>query len=168
MKRPPLPRGTASPRSGEAMDERFPGIEIRLVDESELDVVHALWREAGLTFRPDGRDSLEHLAREIQSGQAFLAGAYAGPVMAGVVLGTSDGRKGWVNRLAIQPDFRGRGLGRALMGFCERRFASKGLGLSCCLIEDWNEPSLRLFQSEGYNLHKNIFYLRKFLGNSNW
>lgn len=37
-----------------------------------------------------------------------------------------DGHRGWVNYLAVAPERRGEGLGRALMAEAERRLAALG------------------------------------------
>lgn len=144
------------------------GLSIRLLTSEHIADVHALWREAGLEFHPAGRDSVGHMTLEIEQGRLFMAGAYVGEALLGVVLGTDDGRKGWINRLAVRPDYRRAGLGQALIEFCERRFRDQGLGMTCTLIEDWNEASLALFQREGYALRKDIYYLRKMLEGEDW
>ena len=82
-------------------------------------------------------------------------------VMVGAVLGTHDGRKGWVNRLAVLPGYRRRGIGGALVRALEERFREMGLKITCALVEDWNTVSLRAFRAMGYELHRDIFYLSK-------
>jgi GNAT superfamily N-acetyltransferase len=143
-------------------------VVIRRLGPEEVMDVHALWKEAGLEFRPEGRDSVGHMTKELQAGTLVMGGAYIGEALLAVVLMTDDGRKGWINRLAVRPAYRGKGLGRQLIHFCEMLMKSKGLGMTCCLIEDWNEASLALFQSEGYELRKDIFYLRKTLNGQDW
>ena len=47
----------------------------------------------------------EAFAREIESGTATVIGAEdADGTLIGVVVATHDGRKGWINRLATDPD----------------------------------------------------------------
>lgn len=143
-------------------------LSLRLLASDDIPDVHALWNEARLEFHPAGRDSVGHMTDEIRQGKLFIAGAYLGEVLLGIVLGNDDGRKGWINRLAVRPGYRRSGVGKALIAFCEKRFRSQGLGMTCCLIEDWNEASLALFQAEGYVLRKDIFYLRKMLDGEDW
>lgn len=143
-------------------------ITVRQLGESDLPAVHALWAEAGLPFHPEGRDSLPRMAVELRGGSALLLGAFRKERLVGVVLLTDDGRKGWINRLAVAPSCRRMGLGRLLIEASEEQFRARGRGILACLIEDWNEASLALFQSEGYELRKDIFYLRKVPGGSGW
>lgn len=143
-------------------------LAFRMVEVREIPLVHDLWDEAGLPFRPKGRDTVERMSAELKGGTALLSGAFDGGELVGVIMGTSDGRKGWVNRLAVKPCWRGLGLGRRLIRLCEKELTEMGLGIICCLIEDWNEASLKLFRSEGYDLRKDIFYLRKTPGGEEW
>jgi len=143
-------------------------LEIRLLELEELPQVRALWALAGLPFHPEGRDTLEALQAEARDGRTFYAGAFEGGRLVGVVLGTDEGRKGWINRLAVLPEVRRHGVAARLVAFCEAEFARRGRGLVCALVEDWNDPSLGLFQREGYALRKDILYLRKSLKGEDW
>ncbi len=149
-------------------DRKRPETLFRLLLPGEIPVVHALWREAGLSFCSSGRDTVERMTKEIEAGSAFMVGAFEEGEMAGVILGTDDGRKGWINRLAVKPSHRGRGMGRQLIARCENVLKERGRGIICCLIEDWNASSLSLFRSEGYDLRKDIYYLRKVTGGDGW
>ncbi|MGC8764121.1 MAG: GNAT family N-acetyltransferase [Acidobacteriota bacterium] len=143
-------------------------IQIRELGGADLPAVHALWAEAGLPFHPEGRDALSRMAEELRGGSAALLGAFSEGILAGVVLLTDDGRKGWINRLAVKPSFRRRGVGKALIAAGEALLLRRGRGIVACLVEDWNEASLSLFQSQGYELRRDIFYLRKVPGGSEW
>jgi len=141
---------------------------VRRLGPADIPDIYMLWGEAGLHVTPEGRDSAEHISREMEQESAIFLGAFLGGEMVGVVVATDDGRKGWVNRLAVRPKHRKGGLARVLMRACEDAFKELGLGLSCALIEDWNDPSLRLFEKEGYVLRKDVFYFRKSLGREDW
>lgn len=75
-----------------------------------------------------------------------------------VVIATHDSRKGWINRLAVDPNYRRQGLGLQLIRLCEEQFRSVGIDIWAALIEDWNEASLALFRKAGYHIHDNITY----------
>ena len=144
------------------------GLMIRLMEPTELAAVQALWREAGLSFHPEGRDSLEAMAAEASDGRTFYAGAFEEGRLVGAVLGTDEGRKGWINRLAVLPSARRTGVAAALVAFCEAEFARRGRGLVCTLVEEGNAPSFGLFEREGYVLRRDILYLRKSLKGEQW
>lgn len=84
-------------------------MKIRDLGPEDYDGLIALWEEAGLSYRLHGRDGCERIAREIEGAcSVFLAAEEEGRLI-GAALGTYDGRKGWVNRLAVLPEHRGRG-----------------------------------------------------------
>lgn len=117
-----------------------------------------LWQRAGLHIRPAGRDSIEAFARQMASGVQTPIGLRDGARLVAVVLATHDSRKGWINRLAVDPDYRRQGLGTQLIRLCEAHFHALGIDIWAALIEDWNEASLALFRQAGYDLADDITY----------
>ena len=93
-----------------------------------------------------------------------LLGAEKEERLIGVVMVSHDGRKGWINRLAVEPAYRRRGLGARLIAAAEEELLGQGVEVVAALIEAENEPSLNLFQMEGYLLAREIFYLSKWPG----
>jgi ribosomal protein S18 acetylase RimI-like enzyme len=81
--------------------------------------------------------------------------------LAGAVLVSHDSRKGWINRLVIDPEHRRRGLARGLLAAAEERLRAEGIRIIGALVEEHNRASLDLFQREGYRLSRDILYLSK-------
>ncbi|QAA77344.1 MAG: hypothetical protein BIP78_1578 [Candidatus Bipolaricaulis sibiricus] len=142
------------------MNTRHP-MDIRDLSVDDCDELIRLWKEAGLPFRPQGRDSREAIARQMEGGTAIYLGAEQDGQLIGAVLGTHDGRKGWINRLAVHPAHRRRGIGRALVGAVEERLHGMGIEIIAALIEDWNEDSMAFFARLGYVAHRDIIYHSK-------
>lgn len=143
-------------------------LAIRRLDSGDVPEIHRVWDASGLHVYPKGRDAYEHIAVEISAGTALFFGGFLEGAMVAVVLATHDGRKGWINRLAVLPGHRKQGYGQLLIHACESAFQELGIGMSCALIEDWNDPSMALFQKEGYVFRKDIYYFRKTLGQEDW
>jgi ribosomal protein S18 acetylase RimI-like enzyme len=130
-----------------------------------------LWRRSGLSsLRPQGRDSREAFARQLESSVQTVLGLEKGAgqprrstegQLIGVVVATHDGRKGWINRLAIDPDHRRQGHAKRLLAAAEEVLRAQGIHVIAALIESWNEASLAFFQHQGYQLDDNICYLSK-------
>lgn len=72
----------------------------------DYDELLSLWEKAGGIYRPNGRDSREKIAEELEKDTAIFLVAETDGSIVGTVFGTHDGRKGWINRLAISPDYR--------------------------------------------------------------
>ena len=136
-------------------------VKIRELTIDDYDALCALWEEAGLPFRPNGRDQRERIAREIEGPcSVFLIAEDEGNLV-GAILGTHDGRKGWINRVAVDPDHRGRGLGGKMIAACERFLRQRGATVIGCLIEEHNLPSMALFQKHGYCFYEGVMYFSK-------
>lgn len=138
-------------------------MRIRRLDATDYPGVLALWHRAGLhTIRPRGRDAPEALARELERGRATVLGVDdEDGRLVGVVVATHDGRKGWINRLAVDPETRRQGFGRRLVESAEHALASQGIHVIAALVEEPNDASLAFFQASGYRLARNVRYLSK-------
>jgi ribosomal protein S18 acetylase RimI-like enzyme len=121
----------------------------------------ALWDAAGLSYRPDGRDSQTALKRQVEQGWLTILGVESGNNLIAAVLITHDGRKGWINRLAVLPDFRRQGIARQLIEASEERLRNIGIEVYAALIEPGNEASLALFSDAGYVDYEDIHYMTK-------
>ncbi len=120
-----------------------------------------LWQRAGLhSIRPEGRDSRSEFAKQLAGGQIAIGLEEDGRLI-GVALATSDTRKGWINRLAIDPDYRRQGYGEQLVQAAEDALREIGMHLIAALIEEGNTASLALFEKSGYVTHQHLYYVSK-------
>lgn len=130
---------------------------------ADYEAVCALWRDAGLRFCPEGRDSRSAIERQIARECAVYLVAVEPQTAAlvGAVFGTHDGRKGWINRLAVAPGWRRRGLAGRLVAQVEARLAEQGIDIVAASIEGENQASLSFFASVGYVHDPDIEYVSK-------
>jgi len=136
-------------------------IEACDLGESDYEEVLDLWKRAGLSIREEGRDSPDAFARSMGWGVQRVAGLRAGDRLVAVAVLTHDGRKGWINRLAVDPAYRRRGLARRLIAEAERWFTQEvGLEVWAALIEGDNTASQALFEGLGYGRH-DLAYVSK-------
>jgi len=135
--------------------------KIRELTIGDYGALCALWEEAGLPFRPNGRDRQEKIAREIEGPCSIFLVAEDEGELVGAILGTHDGRKGWINRLAISPCHRCQGIASALVAAVEERLSARGIEIFAGQIEDWNESSMIFFERIGYTRHDDIIYYTK-------
>ncbi len=134
---------------------------IRRLSIADYDDILRLWSIAGLPFKPHGRDSRESIAKEILLPQCRFFGLYDGDLMLGVAIASYDGRRGWINRMAVHPDYRGLRLAGQLIRECESFLESQGAVVICGLIEEMNTPSMACFNKAGYVCESTIKYFAK-------
>jgi N-acetylglutamate synthase len=125
-------------------------ITIREFTMDDYAQVTALWTQAGIHYRPNGRESRARMDKELQGGQAIFLVAEADKKVVGVVLGTHDGRKGWINRLPVANDFRCQNIASKLVAGVESRLKAVGIDITACLIEPENTASKSFFSKLGF------------------
>ncbi|WP_433062021.1 GNAT family N-acetyltransferase [Dactylosporangium sp. CS-033363] len=118
---------------------------IRAFAWDDYDAVVAIWRAVGSDPLP--RAELE--AKLIRDPELFLI-AEDGGAVAGVVLGTYDGRRGFILRLAVDPAHRRRGLATRLVAELELRLKALGCPRINLFVLPDNAAGLGFWQALGY------------------
>ncbi len=136
-------------------------MKIRTLTIADYDQIVALWKHAGLPFKPLGRDRKGAVQAQMAANPDFFLGAFEDNGLVGVVAATSDGRKGWINRLAVDPNSRRIGVAEKLISEAEKVLHKHGVRMFCALIDDDNKVSKQLFKKCGYKEHRDIVYFRK-------
>src|SRR5688572_33317938 len=105
------------------------------IQTSDYDLLVGLWTAAGLPFKPNGRDSREAFAKQNAGGTQFPIGIWTDEgLLVGAVLATHDGRRGWINRLAVHPEYRRQGIGTKLIEAAEHALHECGIDIIGALI----------------------------------
>jgi N-acetylglutamate synthase len=127
----------------------------------DYSTVISLWEQAGLPVRLAGRDSREKIGDLIKRETTlFLVAEIEGKIV-GTVLGTHDGRKGWINRLAVDAAFRRQRIASQLVRELESGFDRLGLDVTACLIEAENCTSMDFFRELGYLEWSGKYYSKR-------
>ncbi len=135
-------------------------IRIRPLRQSDYGAMIELFQMSGLNPKTKGRDSPRMFAEQLRRNRGAYLGAFDGGRLVGTVLGTDDTRKAWINRLAVQPEYRRRAIGARLVRECECVFRKRGLEMFAALVEPDNAASAGFFRSLGYDVLP-IRYARK-------
>lgn len=115
--------------------------------EDEAGVI-ALWQRCGLT-RP-WNDPHKDIARKLEvQRELFLVGLEAGRIIAAAMAGY-DGHRGSVNYLAVAPEHRRRGHGRALMRRIEKELTARGCPKVNLMVRAANAEVLAFYEHLGY------------------
>jgi ribosomal protein S18 acetylase RimI-like enzyme/purine-nucleoside phosphorylase len=116
----------------------------------EAEAVLALWRQAGAT--PSRTDTATDLRRAITDSTAAVLVAERSGQLVGSVIGSFDGWRGNVYRLAVHPAHRRQGLARALVAEVERRLARQGARRMTALVEHDHPTPVAFWRAAGYEL----------------
>ena len=139
------------------------GLHIRRLGLEDYDELLALWQRAGLhSLKPQGRDSRAGLTRQLASTVQTILGLEVDGQLVGAIIATHDSRKGWINRLVVDPDHRRRGYAARLIAAAEETLREQDIHVIAALVESDNPASLALFQKVGYiESDPGIHYLTK-------
>jgi ribosomal protein S18 acetylase RimI-like enzyme len=136
-------------------------MQIRRLTIDDYSEIVSLWSRADLPFKPEGRDSRRAIEMQISANCDFFLGAFEDGHLVGTAVLSNDMRKGWINRLAVDPDYRRRGVAKALIEESEKTLRNHGLKIFCSLIEGSNKASKALFKKCGYSEYTDISYFTK-------
>jgi len=128
---------------------------------SDYDAVVELWKDTRLIIRPgDDRNSIE---LKVQRDPDLFLVATDDEDVIGVVMGAWDGRRGWINHLAVRPSGQRKGIGKLLIGELEKRLKRKGAKKVNAQIYQWNTESIEFFKAVGYEVHADLIMIGKIL-----
>lgn len=128
----------------------MPELEIRPFQSSDEAAVIALWEACGLT-RP-WNDPKKDIARKLAvHPELFLVGTDDDAVVASVMAGY-EGHRGWINYLAVAPNYQGSGAGRQLMDAAEERLRALGCPKINLQVRTSNDAVRKFYERIGYTL----------------
>ncbi len=125
------------------------GFDVREFTMDDYDSAVALWSSTegiGLSQADERQNIARYLSRN--PGQSFVATADGGLV--GAVLAGNDGRRGFLNHLAVAPAWRHRGVGRALVKRSLDALASQGMRKCHIFVLAANEEGKRFWSRLGW------------------
>jgi len=125
------------------------GLCIREMTIDDYESVRGLWESADGIDLAVG-DAREEIVRFLQRNPAVSFVAEAAGDIVGAVLCGHDGRRGYVHHLAVEKDFRRRGIGRALAERCLAALRAAGIGKCHLFIRRDNSIGLTFWQRTGW------------------
>ena len=123
---------------------------IRKCRSDEVHAVLALWQQAEAT--PDVSDTVEDLTRAIVDSPALVFVAEAEGRLVGSIIGSFDGWRGNIYRLAVHPTCRRQGIARALVAEVERQLSQQGAKRMIAPVEQDHPWAMEFWQSVGYEV----------------
>ncbi len=125
-------------------------MKIRIFQKSDEPSVISLWEKCDL-LRPWNDPAKDILRKMTVQPEMFLVGVQGNDVVA-TVMGGYEGHRGWVNYLAVDPEQRRQGLGRAMMAAAERLLKQIGCPKVNLQIRGTNASAIAFYRRLGYQV----------------
>jgi len=123
---------------------------IRPYAASDFAAVTALWDATGISIHYN--DPAKDIPRMLATHSCQLyVGTKDDRLIASIMVG-HEGHRGWLYKLAVLPEFRGKGLGRELVRQAERWLVARGVPKVNLMIRDTNIKVREFYQRLGYEV----------------
>ncbi len=123
-------------------------MQIRRFESTDENSVVALWRRCGLVV-PRNDPATDIALKMNWQPELFFVGEVSGQIVATVMAGY-EGHRGWINYLAVDPDARRRGVGRALMLAAEEALHALGCPKINLQVRSTNSAVVAFYRQLGY------------------
>ena len=138
-------------------------MNIRLMTTDDYGAVYALWlscKGMGLNNIDDSEAGIEkYLLRNPDT--CFVA--EENNIIVGVILAGNDGRRGYIHHTAVNPEYRGRGIGSALVEHALKALKQCGISKVALVAFARNEIGNAFWERMGFTLREDLVYRNKSL-----
>lgn len=139
----------------------MPNAHIQAMTMDDYDEVHALWVESeGIELTQ--ADSRASIARFLERNPGLSFVARDGDLLVGVVLCGHDGRKGYIDHLAVRETHRRCGIGRSLVSRCLYNLMQTGITKWHLFVQQDNKAAIEFWQKMGWAERIELVTMSKF------
>lgn len=130
-------------------------INIRPMSINDYESVIRIWSDAeGMTLRE--ADSREAIARYLQHNPGFSFVAEAEDSLVGAVLVGTDGRRGYLQHLAVLPDYQGMGIGKNLIQSATLALQQAGIAKTHLFVHLENQTAQAFYLKHGWQARDEV------------
>ena len=138
--------------------ETTDALPITPIEDDDVAAVVVLWQRCDLT-RPWNDPAADIALARRGPNSTILIGRDGDTIIASVMVG-HEGHRGWVYYVAVDPDHRGRGFGRAMMNAAEDWLRNAGIAKLQLLVRSENTKVQAFYESIGYDEQERIIYAK--------
>ena len=133
-------------------------MEIRKMTIGDYDKVYDLWmscKNMGFNDVDDSREGIEKYLRR-NPDTSFVAEDEG--LIAGVILGGHDGRRGFIHHACVRESYRHQGIGRKLVDTCLEALKKEGISKVALLVFKYNEAGNGFWEACGFTVREDLNY----------
>lgn len=125
-------------------------VSIEEMTIEHYDAVYNLWRESeGIELSV--ADSKESIARFLERNPGLSFVAFDDDQLVGAVLCSHDGRRGYIDHLAVRKSHRRQGIGRSLVARCLYKLIQTGIRKWHLFVLEDNQEAIAFWKKLGWS-----------------
>ena len=138
-------------------------MKIRDMSIGDYTNAYALWLSCpGIGLHP-ADDSREGIARFLDRNPKTCFVAEADGRLIGTIMAGNDGRRGYIYHTAVHPNYRGRGIGSALVQAAIQVLERLGIGKAAFVVLETNADGNVFWEKQGFTVRTDLTYRNKTL-----
>jgi ribosomal protein S18 acetylase RimI-like enzyme len=130
-------------------------MNIRSFNESDAAAVASLWRKIFPNNPPHNKPE-DDIRRKLKIQRELFFVAEDGSEIIGTAMAGYDGHRGWVYAVAVDPEYRRRNIGAALMKRIEDGLKAIGCPKLNLQIREGNEEVVAFYKKLGYEVEPRV------------
>jgi ribosomal protein S18 acetylase RimI-like enzyme len=142
-------------------------MDIRLMTINDYEEVYQIWTATsgmGLRSLDDSKAGIAKFL--LRNPTTNFVSVLNGEII-GVILCGNDGRRGYIYHTVVKPDYRGRGIGKALLEAVYRALDQIGITRAGLMVLDTNELGKSFWQAQGWEKRVDLNYYSKAIDPNN-
>lgn len=133
-------------------------MKIRLLAIEDYEKVYDLWTNTkGMGMRSLD-DSYEGIEKFLKRNPTTNFVVEADNNLVGVILCGHDGRRGYIYHTAVNPDYRRKGLGEALVSAALEALKKEGINKAALVVFSNNDVGNKFWESIGFKKREDLIY----------
>lgn len=136
---------------------------IKKLTIDDYDKMYALWLSCKGMGLNDTDDSREGIRRFLDRNPDTCFGAYEADMLIGVILAGNDGRRGFIYHTAVSPEYRGNGVGTALVNAALEALGRLGITKTALVVFGKNEVGNAFWEKQGFIVRDDLVYRNRAL-----
>jgi ribosomal protein S18 acetylase RimI-like enzyme len=133
-------------------------MKLRTFVLADYDAVVDLWNRVGVHLSK--ADTFASVMHKLERDPELFLVAEENERIVGAVLGSYDGINGWIQHMAVHPDFQGQGVGTRMLTELEKRFKAVGCRkLNVLFLSD--SPELKAFYEKAGFEYRQVALMEK-------
>lgn len=136
-------------------------MNIRLMSVDDYNAVYNLWLSCSGMGLNDLDDSEEGIRKFLERNPETCFVAENDGMVIGVIIAGNDGRRGYIYHTAVNPLFRGRGIGRKLVESAMNALKEAGINKVALVVFGRNKDGNEFWKKMGFTVREDLTYRNK-------